>query len=49
MLAGTAGAQIKVGVGGPFTGPNASFGAQIKNGADQAIEDINAKGGIQGQ
>jgi branched-chain amino acid transport system substrate-binding protein len=49
MLAGTAGAQIKMGVGGPFTGPNASFGAQIKNGADQAIEDINAKGGIQGQ
>ncbi len=49
MLAGTAGAQIKMGVGGPFTGPNASFGAQIKQGADQAIEDINAKGGIQGQ
>src|SRR4051812_47741998 len=39
MLAGTADAQIKMGVGGPFTGPNASFGAQIKNGADQAIED----------
>ncbi len=49
MLAGSASAQIKIGVGGPFTGPNASFGAQIKNGADQAIEDINAKGGIQGQ
>jgi branched-chain amino acid transport system substrate-binding protein len=49
MLAGTANAQIKIGVGAPITGPNASFGAQIKNGADQAIEDINAKGGIQGQ
>ena len=49
LLAGTAHAQIKMGVGGPFTGPNASFGAQIKNGTDQAIEDINAKGGIQGQ
>ena len=49
LLAGTANAQIKVGVGGPFTGPNASFGAQIKNGTDQAIADINAKGGIMGQ
>src|SRR6476620_698764 len=49
VTAGTATAQVKFGVGGPFTGPNASFGAQIKNGADQAIEDINAKGGIQGQ
>lgn len=49
MLAGTAHADIIIGIGAPFTGPNASFGAQIKKGADQAIEDINAKGGIQGQ
>ncbi len=49
LLAGAAEAQIKMGVGGPFTGPNASFGAQIKNGTDQAIADINAAGGIQGQ
>jgi branched-chain amino acid transport system substrate-binding protein len=48
-LAGTAQAQIKVGVAGPFTGPNAAFGAQLKNGADQAVEDINAAGGIMGQ
>ena len=48
-LAGTAEAQIKVGVAGPFTGPNAAFGAQLKNGADQAVEDINAAGGIMGQ
>ena len=48
-LAGTAQAQVKFGVTGPFTGPNASFGAQLKNGADQAIEDINAAGGIMGQ
>jgi branched-chain amino acid transport system substrate-binding protein len=50
-LAGTAQAQqqIKFGVTGPFTGANAAFGAQLKNGADQAIEDINAAGGIQGQ
>ena len=46
---GTAQAQIKMGVAGPFTGPNAAFGAQLKNGADQAVEDINAAGGIMGQ
>src|SRR5471030_616158 len=44
-----ANAQLKMGVIGPITGPNASFGAQLKNGADQAIEDINATGGILGQ
>jgi branched-chain amino acid transport system substrate-binding protein len=48
-VAGTAQAQIKMGVTGPFTGPNAAFGAQIKNGTDQAIADINAAGGILGQ
>ncbi len=48
-LAGTASAQIKIGVAGPITGPNAAFGAQLKNGAEQAVADINAKGGINGQ
>ncbi|HZT47518.1 MAG TPA: branched-chain amino acid ABC transporter substrate-binding protein [Hyphomicrobiaceae bacterium] len=47
--AGGASAQIKVGVAGPLTGPNAAFGAQLKNGAEQAAEDLNAKGGINGQ
>jgi branched-chain amino acid transport system substrate-binding protein len=46
---GVANAQIKVGVAGPLTGPNAAFGAQLKNGAEQAAADINAKGGINGQ
>jgi branched-chain amino acid transport system substrate-binding protein len=45
----TAQAQIKIGVGGPLTGPNASFGAQLTNGAELAIADINAAGGILGQ
>jgi len=49
MGAGGASAQIKVGVAGPLTGPNAAFGAQLKNGAEQAAEDLNAKGGINGQ
>jgi branched-chain amino acid transport system substrate-binding protein len=49
MAAGSASAQVKVGVAGPLTGPNAAFGAQLKNGAEQAAADINAKGGINGQ
>lgn len=48
-LATAASAQIKVGVAGPMTGPNAAFGAQLKNGAEMAAADINAKGGINGQ
>lgn len=48
-FAGIANAQVKVGVAGPLTGPNAAFGAQLKNGAEQAVADINAKGGINGQ
>ncbi|HME29919.1 MAG TPA: branched-chain amino acid ABC transporter substrate-binding protein, partial [Pseudolabrys sp.] len=47
--AGTAAAQVKFGVGGPITGPNAATGAQMKNGVDQAATDINATGGILGQ
>lgn len=46
---GGAQAQIKLGIAGPITGPNAAFGAQIKNGVEQAVEDINAAGGILGQ
>jgi len=49
VFAGTAQAQIKMGMTGPVTGPNAAFGAQLKNGTDQAVEDINAAGGIMGQ
>jgi branched-chain amino acid transport system substrate-binding protein len=48
-VAGTASAQIKMGVAGPITGSNAAFGAQLKNGAEQAVKDINAAGGILGQ
>jgi branched-chain amino acid transport system substrate-binding protein len=48
-FSGVANAQIKIGVAGPITGPNAAFGAQLKNGAEQAVEDINAAGGINGQ
>ena len=48
-LAAPAQAQIKLGVAGPLTGNNAAFGAQLKNGVEQAVTDINAAGGIMGQ
>src|SRR5664279_3225841 len=48
-VAGTAQAQVKLGMAGPITGPSAATGAQMKNGVDQAAADINAAGGIMGQ
>lgn len=42
-------AQIKIGTAGPITGSNATFGAQLKAGAEQAVADINAKGGVLGK
>jgi branched-chain amino acid transport system substrate-binding protein len=42
-------AQVRIGVGGPITGGGAAFGAQLKNGVEQAVEDINAAGGVLGQ
>src|SRR5258708_28563567 len=42
-------AQIKLAVGGPITGGSAAFGAQLKNGVEQAVADVNAAGGILGQ
>ena len=49
VLAGSASAQIKMGVAGPMTGGSAAFGAQLRQGAEQAVADINAQGGILGQ
>src|SRR5208282_4880690 len=46
---GAAHAQIKIGVAGPITGANATFGAQLTQGVEQAVEDINKAGGILGQ
>ena len=34
---------------GPVTGQYASFGAQMQNGAELAVEDINAAGGVLGK
>ncbi len=38
-----------VAVVGPITGQYASFGAQMKNGGELAVEDINAAGGVFGK
>jgi branched-chain amino acid transport system substrate-binding protein len=48
-FAGSAWADILIGVAGPLTGPNAAFGAQLQKGAEQAAADINAAGGINGE
>jgi len=41
--------DITIGVAGPFTGPNAAFGEQLKRGAQMAVDDLNAKGGVLGK
>lgn len=42
-------ADIKFGVAGPMTGANASFGEQYMRGAQAAADEINAKGGVNGE
>jgi branched-chain amino acid transport system substrate-binding protein len=50
FLAGSVAAQeISVGVAGPMTGQYAAFGTQFRNGAELAIADINAAGGVLGR
>jgi branched-chain amino acid transport system substrate-binding protein len=49
LTTGAARADIRIAVAGPMTGSNAAFGDQFKKGADQAVADINAKGGVLGQ
>lgn len=48
-LTSAAMADIVIATAGPMTGQYASFGAQMKAGAEQAVEDINAAGGINGE
>ena len=42
-------AEIRIATAGPMTGQYASFGQQMKAGAEQAVADINAAGGVLGQ
>jgi branched-chain amino acid transport system substrate-binding protein len=48
-LSGAAYADITIATAGPMTGQYATFGAQMKAGAEQAVEDLNAAGGVLGQ
>ncbi len=42
-------ADILIATAGPMTGQYASFGQQMKAGAEMAVNDINAAGGVLGQ
>ena len=41
--------DIAVATAGPITGQYASFGEQMKRGAEQAVADLNAAGGVLGK
>ena len=49
FAAAPAAADISIAVAGPMTGQYASFGEQMKAGAEQAVADINATGGVNGE
>lgn len=46
--AAASGEAFKIGVTGPLTGAAAAYGIAVKNGADLAIKEINAAGGVNG-
>ena len=46
---GAAWADIVIATAGPMTGQYAAFGEQMKRGAEMAVKDINAAGGIDGE
>jgi len=41
--------DLTIAVAGPMTGELAAFGEQLKRGAEKAVADINAKGGVLGK
>lgn len=49
LTAGTAQADIVIATAGPMTGQYAIFGEQMRKGAEQAVKDINAAGGVLGE
>lgn len=48
-MTGVAQAEIVIATAGPMTGPYAAFGEQMKKGAEMAVKDINAAGGVNGE
>jgi branched-chain amino acid transport system substrate-binding protein len=49
LSAGTASADIVIATAGPMTGQYAVFGEQMRKGAEQAVKDLNANGGVLGE
>jgi branched-chain amino acid transport system substrate-binding protein len=45
----TAAAEVLIGVAGPMTGKDAWFGEQLQRGAELAVADLNAAGGVLGE
>src|ERR671910_1612873 len=42
-------ADIQIAAAGPMTGQYASFGEQLKRGADMAVAELNEAGGVNGE
>ena len=49
LTAGAAQAEIVIATAGPMTGQYAIFGEQMQKGAEQAVKDLNAAGGVLGE
>ena len=49
VAASAAWADMQIAVVGPITGQYAAFGEQMKRGAEMAVKDINAAGGVLGE
>ena len=43
----TAANTVKIGMSGPLTGPYSAYGLAVKTAMEVAVEEINAKGGLQ--
>ena len=48
-ISGQAQEQVKLGFAGALSGPASFVGVEIKRGAEIAIDEINAKGGVKGR
>ena len=49
LISTAAHAEVVIGLGAPITGPYASFGEQLRRGAEMAVKDINDQGGVLGE
>ncbi|WP_274423288.1 branched-chain amino acid ABC transporter substrate-binding protein [Chelativorans sp. YIM 93263] len=49
VMTGSAWSEIVIATAGPMTGQYATFGAQMRAGAEQAVADINEAGGVNGE